>query len=288
LNKVVILTDSTADLSRMYTIQEDVHVIPLFIRFEDEVYKDGIDISVDELFNKVDEKKEVARSTGLRSGDFHNAFNKYIKRGYDILYIGIGSNLSSTIQSALIAKQELEAKNIYIVDSKSISAGLGLLVMHAVELRKQGLDAQKMKKKLDELVPRLHFYYVLSDLDLLYQTSRITPFKLKIARIVKLKPIVTMVNDRVEMITKSFGSIEHGVHQLIHFIEKKNKHQDIMKMMITHSLSEEIADISYTLVQKHLQLDKLYMNTLGCVLAASAGRNAFGVAYLLKETPRKD
>ncbi|HAX03315.1 MAG: hypothetical protein A2Y45_00860 [Tenericutes bacterium GWC2_34_14] len=288
MNKVVILTDSTADLSRMYTIEQDVSVIPLFIRFEDEVYKDGVDISIGELFTKVDEKKEVARSTGLRSGDFHNAFNKYIKRGYDILYIGIGSNLSSTIQSALIAKQELEAKNIYIVDSKSVSAGLGLLVMHAVELRKQGLDAQKMKKKLDELVPRLHFYYVLSDLDLLYQTSRITPFKLKLAKLTHLKPIVTMVNDRVEMIYRSFGSIEHGVHKMMYFIEKKKKHQHFMKMMITHSLPDEQADTCYEYIQKHLKLEKLYMNPLGCVLGASAGRNAFGVAYLLKETPRKD
>lgn len=76
----MLLTDSTADLSPEYLIKEDVQSIPLFIRFEEEVYKDGVDLTPDELFIKVEEKKELARSTGLRSGDFHNAFNKYIKR----------------------------------------------------------------------------------------------------------------------------------------------------------------------------------------------------------------
>ena len=288
MNKVIILTDSTADLNREFTIKEDVQVIPLFIRFEDEVYKDGIDITPEELFIKVDEKKEVARSTGLRSGDFHNAFHKYIKRGYDIIYIGIGSNLSSTIQSALIAKQELETRQVYIVDSKSISCGLGLLVMRAVALKNQGLDAAKIKKKLDELVPRLHFYYVLSDLELLRETSRMTPSQYKLAKLFQVKPMVTMINDRVEMISKSFGSFEHSVKKLIHFIDKKKKQQLISQMVITHSLDEPLADQCYTWINDSLLPKTLYMNPLGCVLGASTGRGALGVAYLLMDAPRKD
>ena len=141
----MILTDSTADLSPEFLIKEDVSSIPLFVRFEDDVYKDGIDITPEELYKRVRETKEVARSTGLRSGDFHNAFNKYIKRGYDIVYIGIGSNLSSTIQAALIARQELETKQVFIVDSKGISAGLGLLIHKAVELRNEGKSAEAIK-----------------------------------------------------------------------------------------------------------------------------------------------
>jgi DegV family protein with EDD domain len=161
----MILTDSTSDLSQEYLIKEDVQSIPLFIRFEEEVYKDGVDITAEELYQKVAEKKELARSTGLRSGDFHNVFNKYIKRGYDIVYIGIGSNLSSTIQSALIAKQELSTKQVYIVDSKTMSSGLALLVMRAVELRNEGKTGLQIKEVIDELVKRVHFYYMISDME---------------------------------------------------------------------------------------------------------------------------
>ncbi|HRX45845.1 MAG TPA: DegV family protein, partial [Acholeplasmataceae bacterium] len=199
MNKVMILTDSTADLSPEFLIKEDVSSIPLFVRFEDDVYKDGIDITPEELYKRVRETKEVARSTGLRSGDFHNAFNKYIKRGYDIVYIGIGSNLSSTIQSALIARQELETKQVYVVDSKGISAGLGLLIQKAVELRNEGKSAEAIKKTLDEMVPRIHLIYMVSDLELLKKNYRMRSFKSRLATLFKSKPIIKMINDRIEL-----------------------------------------------------------------------------------------
>ena len=207
----MILTDSTADLSPEYLIKEEVQSIPLFIRFEDEVYRDGVDITAQELYQRVSKSNEVARSTGLRSGDFHNAFNKYIKRGYDILYLGIGSNLSSTIQSALIAKQELETKRVFIVDSKTVSAGLGLLVNQAVLLRNQGLHASEIKTRIDELIPRLQFFYMISDLELLGKTSRIKSLSLKFARMMKSKPVVSMINDRIEKVTSFMGPFEKNL-----------------------------------------------------------------------------
>jgi len=287
MNKVMILTDSTADLSLEYTLKEDVHSIPLFIRFADEVYKDGVDLTTEELFSKVEESKEVARSTGLRSGDFHNAFNKFIKRGYDIVYIGIGSNLSSTIQSAMIAKQELETKQVHIVDSKAISCGLGLLVMRAVDLKNQGLSAAEIKRQLDELVPRIHFYFMLSDLDLLRRTTRISKTRYQLAKWFKTKPIMTMINDRIEIYKHPMGTLEKKLKVLVRIIEHKTKGYRIPDLMITHSTSEDVAQKGYDLITKRLNPNHVTMNPLGCVLGASTGRHAFGVAYVLDEQIKK-
>lgn len=286
MNKVLLLTDSTADLSPEYLIKEDVQSIPLFIRFEDEVYRDGIDITPFELFEKVEEKKELARSTGLRSGDFHNAFNKYIKRGYDIVYIGIGSNLSSTIQSALIAKQELLTKQVYIIDSKTISSGLGLLVMRAVELRNEGKTGAEIKKVLDELIPRIHFYYMLSDLNLLGKTLRIKPLNLKFAKLLKTKPVITMINDRVEPVKRFIGSLDKKIFTFIRFLERKCKGHKIESLYITHSCTPEIADLMYELIQNRLSPKKLMMHTLGCVLGAQVGKDTIGVSYLILDTKK--
>lgn len=284
----MLLTDSTADLSPEYLIKEDVQSIPLFIRFEEEVYKDGVDLTPDELFIKVEEKKELARSTGLRSGDFHNAFNKYIKRGYDIVYIGIGSNLSSTIQSALIAKQELTTKQVYIIDSKTISSGLGLLVMRAVNLRNEGKSGAEIKQIIDDLVPRLHFYYMMSDLDLLGKTSRIKPLNLKIAKLLQTKPVVHMINDRVEVYKRYIGHLDRTIYKFVRLIEKMTKGHQIEDLFITHSCSEDIADLSYELFQKRLKPKKFIMNKLGCVLGAQVGKNTIGVSYLIYDAQRKE
>lgn len=283
MNKVLILTDSTADLSLEYMIKEEVQSIPLFVRFEEDVYKDGIDITTKELFERVKTTQEIARSTGLRSGDFHNAFNKYIKRGYDIVYIGIGSNLSSTIQSALIAKQELDTKQVYVVDSKSISAGLGLLIMRAVDLRNAGKSASQIKKALDDIVPRIHFYYMLSDLELLKHTFRMKSLSSKMAKLFKSKPIVRMMNDRIELYKHPFGKIENKFHTLVKLIEKQHKHHEVIDLMITHSLDPEIAQLGYEIIEKRLKPKKIAMHELGCVLGAQIGEGAFGFAYILKD-----
>ena len=287
MSKVKILTDSTSDLNPEYLIKEDVQSIPLFIRFEEEVYKDGIDITPEELYQKVAEKKELARSTGLRSGDFHNAFNKYIKRGYDVVYIGIGSNLSSTIQSALIAKQELSTNQVYIIDSKTMSSGLALLVMRAVELRNEGKTGLQIKNVIDELVQRVHFYYMISDLDILGMGFRIKPLNLKFAKFMKTKPVVTMINNRVETVKHFVGSIEKNINNLIKLIERKTKGFHIEELYITHSCSEEFAEMSSELMLKRLKPKKITMSHIGCVLGAQVGKNTIGVSYFLNDVQRR-
>jgi DegV family protein with EDD domain len=283
----MILTDSTADLSPEYQIKEDVQSIPLFIRFDEDVYKDGIDITPSELYERVKTTKEIARSTGLRSGDFHNAFSKFIKRGYDIVYIGIGSNLSSTIQSAMIARQELETKQVFIVDSKSISAGLALLVERAVQLRNEGKSALQIKKALDELVPRLHFYYILSDLDLLKHNYRMKSFKFRVALLFKSKPIVKMINDRIELYKHPFGKLENKINTLVRLVEKQMKHHEMTDLVITHSTDEKTAQFGYDQVINKLHPKKISMYTLGCVLGAQIGEHAFGFAYIVKDSTKK-
>ena len=284
----MILTDSTSDLNREYLIKEDVQSIPLFIRFEEEVYKDGLDITPEELYKQVKEKKELAHSTGLRSGDFHNAFNKYIKRGYDIVYIGIGSNLSSTIQSALIAKQELATNQVYIIDSKTMSSGLALLVMRAVELRNEGKTGLQIKNVIDELVQRVHFYYMISDLDILGMRFRIKPRNLKIAKFMNTKPVVTMINDRVETIKHFVGSLEKNITHFIKLVERKTKGLRIEELYITHSCSDEFAEMSSKLILNRLKPKKLTMSHIGCVLGAQVGKYTIGLSYFLSDEQRRD
>ncbi|MFA5525989.1 MAG: DegV family protein [Acholeplasmataceae bacterium] len=280
MSNVLILTDSTVDLDPQYIIDNDIQQIPLFVRFEDEVYRDGIDINANDLYHKVESSKDVARSTGLRSGDFHNAFNKFIKRGFDIVYIGIGSNLSSSIQSALIAKQELETKKVYIVDSKSISAGLGILVMRAVDLKNQGKSGASIKKALDELVPRIHLYYMLSDLELLSRTYRIRPISFFFANLFKTKPIITMINDRIEMIHHPMGTIDKAMLKFVKLIQKKTRGQKVDHLVITYSCEEAYAKKGIDLLTKRLHPRIVASAPIGCVLGAQVGRNAFGIAYL--------
>ncbi len=279
MDKIVILTDSTADLPIEFTVKEDVQVIPLFIRFEDVVYRDGVDISTQDLIQKMKESKEIARSMGLRAGDFHIAYNKYIRRGYDVLYVGIGSNLSSSIQSALIAKQELGKTNVYIVDSKTTSAGLGLLVKKAIELRKEGLPALEIKNRLDHMVPRIKTYYMISDLELLYQGFRLKKLQYQLGKLLNMKPLITLVNDQVTTISRPLGKLDKTIHAMFKYVKKDVKHHPIEDLVVTHSVNPTCL----SKLEKEMNLlnpSSLMISTIGCVLGCQVGEGAIGIAYL--------
>jgi DegV family protein with EDD domain len=279
LDKIVILTDSTSDLPLEFTIREDVQIIPLFIRFEDAVYKDGVDISTKDLIQKMKESNEIARSMGLRAGDFHIAYNKYIRRGYDVLYIGIGSNLSSSIQSALIAKQELGKTNVHIVDSKTTSAGLGLLVKKAVELRKEGLSAYEIKNRLDAMVPKIKTFYMISDLELLYQGLRLKKFQYKLGKLLRMKPLVTLVNDQVTMISRPLGKLDHTIHTMFKHVKRELKHESVGDLVITHSVDETCLG-KLEKEMSHLKPSSMMISMIGCVLGCQVGEGAVGIAFM--------
>lgn len=124
MNKVKILTDSTSDLSKQMLIDYNIDSIPLYVRFDDEIYKDGINLTTDELYRKVEEKKALPKTSAVSPGDFITFFEKYLEKGYDIIYIGIGSKLSATMRSAHLAIDEINLPNrIHIIDSMNLSSG---------------------------------------------------------------------------------------------------------------------------------------------------------------------
>lgn len=160
--------------------------------------------------------------------------------------------------------------------------------MRAVNLRNEGKSGAEIKQIIDDLVPRLHFYYMMSDLDLLGKTSRIKPLNLKIAKLLKTKPVVHMINDRVEVYKRYIGHLNRTIYTFVRLIEKMTKGHQIEDLFITHSCSDDIADLSYELFQNRLKPKKIIMNKLGCVLGAQVGKNTIGVSYLIYDAQRKE
>ena len=105
MNKVVILTDSTCDLSDKLVRENDIVKIPLYVSFDGEMYRDGFDIDSFKLYEMVKERKKLPKTSACSIGDFMEVFSKYLKEGYDVFYMGIGSKLSATFNNSLLAKE---------------------------------------------------------------------------------------------------------------------------------------------------------------------------------------
>ena len=141
MNKVVILTDSTCDLDLNIIQEKNINVIPLYVCFGDKNYKDGVDINTEKLYEMVEELGYLPKTSAVSPNEFINFFAPFIDKGYDIVYLGIGSTLSSTFNNAYIASLSFPENRIFLIDSLNLSTGTGLLVLKACKYRDQNFSA---------------------------------------------------------------------------------------------------------------------------------------------------
>ena len=158
MNKIKIITDSTCDLSKELVEKLNIDVIPLYVIFGEQEYKDGVEITTKELYKKVEELGTLPRTSAAAPADFVKIFDKYLDEGYDIIYTGIGASVSGTFQSARVAKDTVDADNILLIDSKNLSTGTGLLVLKLAQLVSEGKTLEEIKVIAENEIDRIGIF----------------------------------------------------------------------------------------------------------------------------------
>jgi DegV family protein with EDD domain len=281
MNKVQIFTDSTCDLSPELIEENDISVVPLYVTFKDKSYKDGVDITPKDLFRMVDEYGELPKTSAAPPVDFINAFKPYIDEGKDILYISISSKLSTTLQNARLAASEFPEGRIKFVDSLNLSTGIGLLVLKAADYAKKGLSVEEISEELMKIVPKVRTQFVIDTLDYLYKGGRCNALQNFIGGMLKIRPIVKVVDGRMILGQK--------------IREKKQKALDIMldtalndeidpsRIMITHSLGcEDEAIYLKEELKAKTGIENIFITNAGCVISSHCGPKTIGILYISK------
>ena len=172
MNKIVIMTDSTCDLSEEMLEQYDIKLIPLYVLFGTEEYRDILDIKTRDLYNKVESTGVMPKTASIAPQTFIKEFKKYTDAGYDVFYTGISSKISSTFNNARIAAMEFPEGRVAVVDSMNLSTGIGILLLKACKFRDQGDSLQQIKEKIEDIVPRVKVSFVVKTLDYLHKGGR--------------------------------------------------------------------------------------------------------------------
>ena len=186
--KVKITSDSTCDLSPELINRYDIGILPLLITFGEKAFRDGVDVSPEDIYQFVDETKSLPKTCALNTTEYEEFFRKWTDQGYALVHFCIGSKFSSTCQNAQIAASSME--NVYVVDSENLSTGQGLLVLRAAELQKEGLGADEIFKTCTALAPLVEASFVLDDLEYLVKGGRCSGVAAFGANLLKLKPCI--------------------------------------------------------------------------------------------------
>jgi DegV family protein with EDD domain len=274
---VRIVTDSAADLSDAEAAELGIAVVPLSIRFGDEEYTDRVDLSVAEFYAKMAELDVLPETAAPSPGAFEAAFRALADEGADaIVCINLSLALSATGQAAQsAAKAVAETVPVTCVDSKSITAGLGTMVLAAARAAADGAGVDDIVALLDEMQPRTRVFGVLDTLDNLKKGGRIGGAQAMVGTMLSIKPCLDLSSGEVVEAGKQ-RTRKKAVAWLRSVLEEAG---DIEQLAVIHGHAPDV-DSFVEAASEIVPRDQIRVSELGAVIGAHGGPHVLGVCFL--------
>lgn len=281
MKKIGIITDSTSDLTKEMYSQYNIEVLPLYIILDGKTYEDGIDITTEEIYAKVDECGQLPKSSNVPPAMFEKYFSEYLKKYDQIFYIGIGSLFSATYQNAKIAAESFEEGKIFVADSKNLSSGIGLLLLKACKFRDEGCEAGEILRKVEELVPYVRTQFAINTLKYLHMGGRCSGVSRIFGTMLKLKPIIRVVDGSMVVAKKPIG-YNRALNALLEYAKADLPKMDLDHVFITHAVAK--SDEAYLREELSKCIDNsVILETFASgVVATHCGPRTIGILYIVK------
>lgn len=285
-NKVLILTDSTADLPQHLIESRDIKVIPLYIHLGEKELLDGIDITADEMFEWINANGVLPQTATVSPFNFEEFLRPYINDGYDVFYSGIGGLLSGTGRNFLLAAEEFPKERIYYLDSGNLSSGIAIIILKACDLRNKGYSAKEIYEELKDLPPRVHSQFVIRTLDYMRKGGRATGFQALMGAALKIRPVLRVRDGKLFLYKKAMGKMSRGMDiQIDDFLAEYDKGNIVDDyLFITHAQNPKMYEYTMKRLKKHgVKIKNIYEGQAGCVISSHCGPGTIGILYEVKE-----
>lgn len=203
---IQLLCDSLCDIPDEIAAKPYLEVIPLTVMFDNEEFKEGIDISKEEFYKRVKSTGEIPKTSQATYIEFREAFDKYTSEGKKIICITGSSKSSGTYQSATLAKEDCENAEITVFDTLNLSLGSGQYVIKACELIDEGKSYEEILKELDNIRESVHLLFVPSTLTYLKKSGRVPSATATIGNLLHVQPLFYVENGDIKMLEKIRGA----------------------------------------------------------------------------------
>lgn len=276
MKKIKLITDSTCDLPKEVLEKNNIEVMRLLINFGEESYLDGIEINQDELFEKIESRNIFPTTSQITPNRFLEVFENAKKNDEILILVLISSVMSGTYQSACLAKKMSEYDDIYIVDSKSTCSGLGVLVLRAANLIKEGKSVEEIIDDLEREKYKINSSLSFDSLDNLIKGGRISKTVGVVTGILGIKLILEIKDGLMSVKDKVRGN-KKAVKRIVEDIEKYGYRKDLPVILV----NVDMEDIAGPL-REYLKLNNIDFieTTVGCTVAIHSGKKASGLFFI--------
>lgn len=229
--KIALITDSTSDLSKDIISEYNIIILPFRIIYSNREYKDMIEISAEEVYKSFD--KEIPTSSLPSMSDMDEIFSVLEKEGYThIIVVTISSKLSGIYNALAVIKDNHKSINTYIIDSKSISMGEGLIAIACGEMIKKGMSFNEIINQVPNIKSKIHLYFVVETLEYLRKGGRIVKVTGIVAQLLDIKPIISVDAQGYYYTAEKVRGRKNSINRLIKlatsFIKNENSKIYIM------------------------------------------------------------
>ncbi|HZK34302.1 MAG TPA: DegV family protein, partial [Bacillota bacterium] len=277
-----VFTDSTVDLPSEHIEKYQIGLVPLYVIVDGKSYLDGIEMKPDSLYKIIEETSILPKTSAATIGDFTNAFAPYIDEGYDIVYMGLSSQLSATFQSAVLAAKELDEGRVHVIDSQNLSTGIGLQVLKAAEMALAGSDASDIVKAITAIVPKVRASFILNTLKFLHMGGRCSSIKLLATNVFKIHPQIIVKDGGMVVGAKFRGKWKACLKDYYDLTVGDGTHIDADRVFITHTSNPEAAKYFKQRIEDELDIKDIIVTEAGTVIASHCGPGTIGILYIEK------
>ncbi|MCR5590256.1 MAG: DegV family protein [Lachnospiraceae bacterium] len=277
-----ICSDSTCDLSDEIVSRYGITIIPLHILLGDEEYRDRVEISQAEIFEWADKNKTTPKTSAVSVPDATEVIKPLVDAGDELIIFTISSTMSTTVNVFNMVAEDLDATDrIHVVDSMNLSTGIGLLVVEAAEMAKEGFKADEIIKEIERLRPKVRASFVIDTLTYLARGGRCSSVAALTGGVLKIHPKIIVKDGKMEVSKKYRGNIKAVAMDYV-----KDMHYALLgarrqRVFLTHTSSDRqmVEDVKAYLEDLGY-FDEIFETTAGGVISSHCGPGTLGVLFI--------
>jgi len=279
---IKIVTDSAADLPAILTEEMDITVVPVYLRFGEEIYRDRVDISEEEFYQRLLYDPVHPNTTQPSPQDFTSVYDKISQESDGIISIHITSKLSGTYNSAVKGKEMvINQCPIEVVDSQTVSIATGLIVIQASKMAQSGMSRQEILDEVDKIIPNTHMLILFDTLKYLVKGGRVGKAKALLGSVLSVRPLLT-VRDGELVPSGQVRTRSKGIDRLLDFVKTATEIQDLA---ILHSTTADEAQALAERTSPIFPREQTIMARLGPGLGVHGGPGILAIALREKGLP---
>ncbi len=284
MSKIRLVSDSTCDMPKELREKLDISIVPLSIVLDTKPYKDGIEIEPDGIFKWVEENDITPKTSAPSITDAVDVMKPIFDEGCQIIYMGISSKMSTTLNVMRLAAAELECEDkLFAVDAMNLSTGISILLCKAADMIEKGMDAKQIVHELEICVPKIRSQFVINSLLYLHKGGRCGAATALFASALSLKPVIEVADGAMDAGKKYRGKMNAVIDKYVTDLMPLLEEADEDYVFVTYSDIEmdKVKEV-YDKVASLNRFKNIYIAQAGGVISSHCGPGAFAVMYMEK------